>query len=165
MNGSTWSEWPRSHMKLRMMRNGVKRKCFRCFRSVKKMWKEREGIASDSESCEMVYNGKVRKRKWSEFKLLHYCFISFNSAVTRHMACGHGRNWLLVPCHRLTGRLWNIIGRRYYIEYEIFSKWPTWMAEIFGWSLDMLTGRCQNFVHRVTGHTWPNWTVLVPYGS
>ena len=70
-----------------------------------------------------------------------YCIISFNSAVTRHRACGHGRNRLLVLCHRLTGRLWKTI-----VKNQIFfepcgclksQKWPTWMAEIFCWSLDI----------------------------
>ena len=63
-------------------------------------------------------------------------FISFNSAVTHHRACGHGRNWLLVPADSEKPLVGSTILIEYLVEYEIFQKWPNWMAEIFGWTLD-----------------------------
>ena len=65
-----------------------------------------------------------------------YFFISFNLAITHHRACGHGQNWLLVLCHRLTGWLWKTIGQQNYIEYEKFSK----MANLNGQNFQLVTG-------------------------
>ena len=60
-----------------------------------------------------------------------------------------------VPRHTKSGRLRKTIVQKPYFFRALRVHTCCIMDEISGWS-QVPTGRCQNFVHLVTGHPWTN---------
>ena len=82
-------------------------------------------------------------------------FISFNSAVTHHRACGHGRNWLLarptLKNHWSAVLYWlNIL-----LNMKFFKNGPIEWPEFLAGHWTHVDWPVPKF--RPPGHTRPNW--------